>query len=147
MFIKKMGRFLSFESVDLKMVLITAFISYLLQINAIISGEPLYLIALYTLIPWIPLLALEGVWKIQNYAAVAFLGLFTILQLGHFAEHFIQVLQIDLWDGTVACPPPLDNFENVSRAISNGLRDNQLDPTMYSVEQIIKPGPDGLSVF
>jgi len=147
MLIKKMGRFLSFESVDLKMVLVTAFISYLLQINAIISGEPLYLIAFYTLLPWIPLLAFEGVWKIQNYAAVAFLGLFTILQLGHFGEHFIQVLQIDLWNGTVSCPPPLDNFENVSRAISNGLRDSQLDPTMYSVEQIIKSGPDGLPVL
>ena len=60
-----MGRFLSFESVDLKMVLVTAFISYLLQINAIISGEPLYLIAFYTLLPWIPLLAFEGVWKIR----------------------------------------------------------------------------------
>lgn len=147
MLIKKMGRFLSFESVDLKVVLITAFISYLLQINAIVSGEPLYLIAFVTLLPWIPLLAFEGVWKIQNYAAVAFLGLFTILQLGHFGEHFIQVLQIDLWNGTVSCPPPLDNFENVSRAISNGLRDSQLNPTMYSVEQIIKPGPDGFPVL
>lgn len=88
-FISLFSRFLSFEAVSVRTVAVTALISYLLQINAIISGEPLYLIALYTLLPWIPIALYEGVWKVQNYAAVAFLGLFTILQIGHFAEHLI----------------------------------------------------------
>jgi hypothetical protein len=146
-FSNQISRFLSFEAVDVRTVAITAFISYLLQINAIISGEPLYLIALYTLIPWIPIALYEGVWKVQNYAAVAFLGLFTILQIGHFAEHLIQVFQIDLLNGTVACPPPVDNLQNFSRAVTNGLRDVALEPTFYSVEKIIKPGPDGFPII
>ena len=94
--INQLNRFLSFEAVDVRTVAVTAFISYLLQINAIISGEPLYLIALYTLLPWVPIAMYEGVWKVQNYAAVAFLGLFTILQIGHFAEHLFQVIQLIL---------------------------------------------------
>jgi hypothetical protein len=146
-FFTQMSRFLSFEAVDVRTVAITAFISYLLQINAIISGEPIYLIALYTLLPWIPIALYEGVWKVQNYAAVAFLGLFTILQIGHFAEHLIQVFQIDLMNGTVACPPPTDNLQNFGRAVANGLRESGLEPTFYSVETIIKPGPDGLPII
>ena len=145
-FLTQMGRFLSFESVDVRTVAITAVISYLLQINAIVSGEPVYIIALYTLLPWIPIALYEGVWKVQNYAAVAFLGLFTILQIGHFAEHLIQVFQIDLMNGTVACPPPTDNLQNFGRAVTNGLRESGLEPTFYSVEKIIKPGPDGLPI-
>lgn len=141
------NRFFSFEALDIKTVAFTAFISYLLQINAIISGEPLYLIAFYTLLPWIPIALYEGVWKVQNYAAVAFLGLFTILQVGHFGEHVFQVFQIDFMNGTVACPPPIDNFLNYSRAIQNGLNDTQLGPSFYSVDKIIKPGPDGLPII
>ena len=80
-FSAQISRFLSFEAVDVRTVAITAFISYLLQINAIISGEPFYLIALYTLIPWIPIALYEGIWKVQNYAAVAFLGLFNLQRL------------------------------------------------------------------
>jgi hypothetical protein len=128
-------------------VLVTCLISYVLQINAIIAGEPLYIIALYTLLPWLPVIFIEGLWKVKNYTVIAALGLFTILQLGHFSEHLIQVLQLDLWNGTVACPPPLDNIGNASRAIANGLRESTLEPTMYSVETIIKPGLDGLPIF
>lgn len=146
-FYRKISRFLSFEAVDVRTVAVTALISYLLQINAIISGEPLYLIAMYTLLPWIPIMLYEGVWKVQNYAAVAFLGLFTILQIGHFAEHLIQVIQIELMNGTVVCPPPLDDYKSFSRAVSNGLRDLSTEPTFYSVEKIIKPGPDGLPII
>ena len=76
-FIGLFNRFLSFEA-----CCYYCLISYLLQINAIISGEPLYL--MHTTLP---IALYEGVWKVQNYAAVAFLGLFTILQIGHFAEH------------------------------------------------------------
>ena len=146
-FIGLFNRFFSFESVSVRTVAITALISYLLQINAIISGEPLYLIAFYTLLPWMPIALYEGVWKVQNYAAVAFLGLFTVLQIGHFAEHLIQVFQIDLMNGTVACPPPIDNLANYGRAVELGLREALSEPSFYSVEKIIKPGPDGLPII
>ncbi len=146
-FIKVISRFFSFEAVSVRVVVVTAFISYILQINAIISGEPLYIIALYTILPWLPIVFYEGLWKVKNYAAVAFLGLFTVMQFGHFAEHLIQVLQIDLANGTVACPPPIDNFANAMRGAALGLRDATLDPTFYSVERIIKPGPDGFPII
>lgn len=146
-FTKIISRFFSFEAISVRTVALTALISYVLQINAIISGEPLYLIALYTLLPWLPIAFYEGIWKVKNYTAVAFLGLFTVMQIGHFAEHLVQVIQIDLANGTVACPPPLDNVANSARGIALGLRDNLLEPSFYSVEKIMKPGPDGFPII
>ena len=145
-FMRITARFFSFEAVSVRTVAVTAAMSYLLQINAIVSGEPLYLIALYTLLPWLPIAFYEGIWKVKNYAAVAFLGIFTVMQVGHFAEHLIQVLQIDLANGTVACPPPIDNIANAARGVALGVRDALLEPSFYSVEKIIKPGPDGMPI-
>ena len=144
---RSLFRFFSFEAINIRIVLITAAISYMLQLNAIISGEPLYMIAFVTLLPWIPLVMFEGVWKVKNYAAVAILGVFTILQLGHFAEHLIQVIQIDFFNGTVACPPPVDNIDNALRAVEMGLRDVAAQASFYSVERIIKPGADGFAAL
>lgn len=56
---------LRFEGISTKVIIVTASLSYLLQINAIIAGNPLYLIVLYTLAPWIPLVLFEGVWKVK----------------------------------------------------------------------------------
>ena len=145
--LKVTSRFLSFESVSVRTVAITALMSYILQINAIISGEPLYLIAFYTLLPWLPIAFYEGIWNVKNYAAVAFLGIFTVMQVGHFAEHLIQVLQLDFANGTVACPPPIDNLANAARGVALGARDALLEPSFYSVEKIIKPGPDGMPII
>ena len=136
-------RFFRFEGVSLQVVLVTAFISYVLQINAIVGGEPLYLIAFYTLLPWIPLALFEGIWKVKNYSMIAVLGLFTVLQIGHFAEHLIQVVQLDYLNGTVACPPPVDNIDNAQRAVDLGLRAATDQPSYYSFDRIAKAGPDG----
>jgi hypothetical protein len=127
---KVTARFFTFEAVSVRTVAVTAAMSYILQINAIIAGEPLYLIALYTLLPWLPIAFYEGIWKVKNYAAVAFLGIFTVMQVGHFAEHAIQVLQIDL----------------ANRGVALGVRDALLEPSFYSVEAIIKPGADGMPI-
>lgn len=143
----QLRRFFRFEGVPLEVVLITAFLSYLLQINAIISGEPLYLIALYTLLPWMPLALFEGIWKVKNYTMVAVLGIFTILQIGHFAEHLIQVIQLNFLDGTVACPPPKDTVENAARAVELGLRSPDLAATFFSVDSIARAGTDGLPLL
>lgn len=137
--VSQLRKFFRFEGVSMEVVVVTALISYGLQINAIISGQPLYMIAFVTLLPWIPLAVFEGVWKVRNYSMVAVLGLFTVLQIGHFGEHLIQVLQIHLWDGTVACPPPVDNAENALRAIERGWREITLDPTFASVDKIVQP--------
>ena len=140
-------QFLRFESVPTKFVLITAFLSYLLQINAIVSGNPLYLIALYTLLPWVPLMLFEGIWKVQNYSIVAILALFTLLQIGHFAEHFIQVFQLEFLNGTVACPPPIDNLSNYKNAVDLGLRISGQEPTYYSVDSIAKADSNGIALL
>ncbi|MZR11947.1 cyclic nucleotide-binding domain-containing protein [Maritimibacter sp. DP07] len=140
-------RFFRFEGVSLQVVLVTALISYVLQINAIVGGEPLYLIAFYTLLPWIPLAMFEGIWKVKNYSMIAVLGLFTVLQIGHFAEHLIQVIQLNVLNGTVACPPPVDTIENAGRAIEMGLRTLAAEPSYYSVERIAKAGADGMPLL
>ncbi|MDG1010547.1 MAG: cyclic nucleotide-binding domain-containing protein [Amylibacter sp.] len=139
--------FLRFEGIPTKVVIITAVMSYLLQINAIVAGNPLYIIALYTLAPWIPLVLFEGVWKVKNYSIVAVLALFTILQIGHFAEHLIQVVQLNYLDGTVACPPPIDSIANYNNALSLGIRDENLLPTYLSVDVIAKAGVDGFPIL
>ena len=139
--------FLRFEGIPTKAVIITAVMSYLLQINAIVAGNPLYIIALYTLAPWIPLMLFEGVWKVKNYSIVAVLALFTILQVGHFAEHLIQVLQLTYLNGTVACPPPIDNMINYKNALSLGIRIESVLPTFLSVDVIAKAGEDGLPLL
>jgi len=131
----------------MEVVIVTAFISYVLQIRAIMGGEPLYIIAFYTLLPWIPLALFEGVWKVKNYSFIAVLGLFTVLQIGHFGEHLIQVIQLNMLNGTVACPPPVDTIENAARAVELGFRDALQEPSYYSVERIARPGPDGLPLL
>ena len=139
-------RFFSFEGVSPKAIIVTALISYVLQINSIVSGQPLYIIALVTLLPWLPILLFEGIWKVKNYSVIAALGLFTILQMGHFAEHVIQVVQLQVMNGTVACPPPVDNADNARRAVELGLRSESLPPSFYSAEKVAKPGPDGKAI-
>ncbi|MBV0912196.1 cyclic nucleotide-binding domain-containing protein [Anianabacter salinae] len=145
--IKQMRRFFRFEGVSLEVVVVTALISYVLQINAIVGGEPLYMIAFFTLLPWIPLALFEGVWKVKNYSFIAVLGLFTVLQIGHFGEHVIQVVQLNMLNGTVACPPPVDTIDNAARAIQLGLREATMDPTYYSVDRIAKAGQDGMPLL
>ncbi|MDG4649720.1 cyclic nucleotide-binding domain-containing protein [Roseibacterium sp. SDUM158017] len=141
---RKLRRFFRFEGVSLDVVLVTAAISYVLQINAIVGDEPLYMIAFYTLLPWIPLALFEGIWKVKNYSMIAVLGLFTVLQVGHFSEHLIQVIQLNVMNGTVACPPPVDTIENAMRAAELGLRDAAVEPSYYSTARIAQAGADGL---
>jgi hypothetical protein len=147
MFSRAIGRFLSFEAISVRMVVLTALASYFLQIASVILGDPLYIIAFFTLLPWIPIVAFEGIWKVENYGWVAVFGIIVVLQIGHFAEHLIQVVQIDFFNGTTACPPPVDNADNALNAVRSGLRGEEIAPTFYSSQNIIKPGADGLPLF
>lgn len=144
MFSRAIGQFLSFEAISVRTVVLTALASYFLQMASFIHGDPLYVIALFTLLPWVPIVAFEGIWKVENYGWVAVFGIITILQLGHFAEHLIQVVQIDLFDGTTACPPPVDNADNALNAVRSGLRSEDVAPSFFSAQNIVKPGADGL---
>ena len=109
-------RFLAFKRIPLKIVAVTALASYLLQIGAILQGQPLYVIAFYTLLPWIPLLVFEGLWKYEHYNWIAIFAIVTALQLGHLGEHAFQVTEYVFLNGTLACPPPVDDVANARRA-------------------------------
>lgn len=137
-------RFFSFQRIPVKAIAVTALASYLLQITGILRDDPLYLIALYTLLPWIPIVFLEGIWKVEHYTWMAVFGILAVVQIGHFGEHVIQVAQIEVFDGSLACPPPVDNAENASRAVEAGLRQASHQPTGASTQWVFQPGADGL---
>ena len=143
-FARVLENFISFKRVPLKVVLITALASYMLQLGMIIQGQPLYIIVLFTLLPWIPVLMFESIWKIQHYHWIAFFAVITALQLGHLGEHVLQVTQLGVMNGTLACPPPVDNPTNAQNAIDNGLRLADDGPTLISSSLVIVPGSDGL---
>jgi len=105
-------RFLSIRRIPLKVVVITALASWALQLYAVVEGQPLWVIVLYTLVPWIPLVIFEGLWKFEHYHWIAVFAVVTALQVGHMGEHTVQVVQLGVMDGTLACPPP-DNATRI----------------------------------
>ena len=136
-------RFVSFRRVPMKAVIITALMSYALQIGAIVQGQPLFIIALYTLLPWIPLFLFEFVWKYDHYSWVAVFFVVTLLQIGHMGEHTFQVVQLNALSGTLACPPPTDSAANAQRAIDAGIRPASETATGRSASTVIVPGAGG----
>jgi hypothetical protein len=139
-------RFLSFRRIPLRIVAITALASYALQIGAIVQGQPLYIIALYTLIPWIPLAVFEGIWKYEHYGWIAAFAVVTALQVGHLGEHALQVTQLRVLDGVLACPPPRDTEANARRAVELGLRPTGQESTGKVVTSVVHATPDGQPV-
>ena len=131
----------SFRRIPLKVIMITAFASYILQLGAIIQGQPLYIIVLFTALPWIPVLLFEGLWKIEQYNIMAIFGIIVILQLGHLGEHVTQVSQLSFLSGTLACPPPVDNFQNANLAVEAGLRSADDTPTGISSSNVVMQDP------
>jgi hypothetical protein len=53
-------------------------------------------------VPWIPLLAAEAIWKYEHYGLWAIFGVAVLLQIGHMGEHTVQVTQLLLYDGRLA---------------------------------------------
>jgi hypothetical protein len=144
-------RFVSFRRVPMRIVVITALASYALQIGAIVQGQPLFIIALYTLVPWIPAFLFEGLWKFEHYNWVAVFAIVAALQVGHLGEHSFQVVQLRFLNGTIACPPPVDNPANAERAVQMGVRPADVDATGRSSQNIVKAngsnGPAACGVF
>ncbi len=90
------------QRLPIRVVLITAAISYLLQIGAILQGYPLYGIVAVTILPWILVFAFEYIWKYEHYGFFAFLLAFVLLQLGHLSEHTVQIVQLYASGGNLA---------------------------------------------
>lgn len=142
-FTRLFERFVAFRRIPMRVVLITAAASYLLQIGAIVQGQPLYIIALYTLIPWIPLFLFEGLWKYEHYNFVAVFAVIAALQVGHLGEHAFQIVQLEALNGVLECPFPQDNAENARRAVEAGLRPTDSSPTGIYSSKIVHANADG----
>ncbi len=136
-------RFVSFRRIPLRIVVITALASYALQIGAIVQGQPLYIIVLYTLIPWIPLAIFEGIWKYEHYSWIAVFAVVTALQVGHLGEHAFQVTQLRVLNGVLTCPPPRDTAASARRAVELGLRPAGQESTGRVATSIVHATKDG----
>ncbi|TCJ19828.1 cyclic nucleotide-binding domain-containing protein [Rubrobacter taiwanensis] len=110
-------RFVSLRRVPMKAVLATALVSWALQAYAFATGQPFYLIVILAVIPWIPLALFEGLWKYQHYSWMAVFAVVTALQVLHMGEHFLQVTQLSVLNGTLACPPPSEGATFATRIV------------------------------
>lgn len=92
--ISQVGRLLRGREVQFKAVAITALCSYFLQLIAILLHWALWLIALATILPWIPLFTTKVLWTSKHYGFMAIYLVIMILQAGHVGEHVAQMLQL-----------------------------------------------------
>ena len=138
-------KFTSFRRIPLQVIIVTALASYVLQLGAIVQGLPLYLIALFTTLPWIPLAVFESTWKIKHYNWIAVFAVVTALQIGHLGEHVVQIVQLYALNGVIsqACPPPKDNPTNAIRGEDLGIRPPGIEPTGGFGETIVVPNANG----
>jgi len=90
------------QRLPLRVVIITALLSYGLQLGAIIQGMPIYVIVGLTLLPWVLVFSFEYIWKYEHYGFFAFFMAFVLLQLGHLSEHTVQISQLIATGGILA---------------------------------------------
>jgi hypothetical protein len=90
------------QRVPVRVALITATASATLLFAAAMQGYALWLIALFGLAPWLPLVMVEAVWKYDHYGVWALFGVIVLLQIGHMGEHTVQVAQVLLTHGQLA---------------------------------------------
>jgi hypothetical protein len=127
--------------VPLRVFLITGLASFVLLMGGLLQGQPLYITALFTLLPWLPVLFFEGIWKVEHYSWIAIFGIIMLLQIGHLGEHVTQVAQLGWMNGTLACPPVVDSAVNAQRAVDAGLRGPEQGPSGISATSVVKPNP------
>ena len=87
------------QRVPLRVALIAGLASATLLFAAAMQGYPLWVIALFGLAPWLPVLTLEAAWKYEHYGVWTLFGVIVLLQFGHLGEHTVQVIQIGLTHG------------------------------------------------
>lgn len=83
----------------LRVVLISAGLSGILAIGAWLQGFPLYVIVGAGLLPLIPLIFFEEIWKYEHYGFYSILLAVAILQIGHLGEHTVQIIQLIVNNG------------------------------------------------
>jgi hypothetical protein len=80
----------------------TAIASGTLFEGAAVLHLPLWMVALLALLPWMPLLWRETVFKYEHYGFFSALFVLTLLQVGHLTEHTVQVGQLMATHGVLA---------------------------------------------
>ncbi len=81
---------------------LSAAASLALLTGAVREMLPLWGIALAVLLPWLPVLAYEVLWKRRSYGLFSAFLLVALLQTGHLGEHAAQVTQLLMTDGDLA---------------------------------------------
>ena len=134
----------AFQRVPTHIVIGTAAASAVAVISLTLMGQPLYIIALFALLPWLPTLMFESLWKVEHYSWIAIFTVFMLLQIGHLGEHVAQVGSLSFLEGTMACPPPIDDAASAARGVDLGLRPVGSAPTNLSSSVIIMFNSAGL---
>jgi hypothetical protein len=91
-----------FQRVPIHVVGISGAASALLVLAAAMQGYALWIIVLFGLAPFLPLVVSEVIWKYERYGAWALFGVIVMLQIGHMGEHSAQVLQLVVSHGQLA---------------------------------------------
>jgi hypothetical protein len=133
--------FAAIRRVPARIVAITALASGALLMGGLVMQYPLYLIGPAVVLPWLPLLFFEFLWKYEHYNWLAIFAVVTVLQVGHIAEHTVQVTQLAVLHGTLACPPPADSAANAARAVELGLRSPDQPATGLLAAEVVQPNP------
>jgi hypothetical protein len=90
------------ERVPLRAVAVAAAASLTLFVAGVSQGYAMWIPVGLALVPWIPLVALETIWKYEHYGLWAIFGVAVLLQVGHMGEHTVQVTQLLMYDGRLA---------------------------------------------
>ncbi len=90
---------LRLEAVPPPMAYVSAAASLALFVVAVMEGLPEWGAVVCALLPWIPVLAIEGVVKLRHYGVFAFFVAVALAQTGHLGEHLTQVTQLLMTDG------------------------------------------------
>lgn len=90
------------ELVPGRLIAITGMVALGVVIGAFALGLPSWAIVSAGLLPWIPLLFVEGIRKYQHYGMYALFGAIALLQAGHLGEHTVQVIQVFLFNGDLS---------------------------------------------
>ncbi|MGQ0551321.1 MAG: cyclic nucleotide-binding domain-containing protein [Armatimonadota bacterium] len=87
-------RAITVHSVPRRILVITAAASVAGTLLAIVAGWPVWVIGLFAVLPWLPVLTSETVWTYRHYQWLALFYLLVVTQGGHVLEHLAQVIQI-----------------------------------------------------
>jgi hypothetical protein len=90
------------ELVPARLIVITAVVALNTVIAAALMAWPAWAVVSAGLVPWIPLLFVEGVRKYRHYGLYAVFGAITLLQIGHMGEHSVQVGQVFMTGGDLS---------------------------------------------